>query len=346
MTFSGLFEGKTLFGEPLLFIKPSRGEPPSARLYFPPRELRCVQSARKDCLYELGSDFLLDGDTLRLTPRSRIPYRCAHELRPRPAPADLPPGIRLRGEPETGLLFGEQDFFHRMQAAADYDHGMEWPIPWPRLVSGRLPRARARLEASVPLILGVSGDSISAGANASLRAGVPPFQPPYAELVAASLRERFQAPVILKNRAVGGWTAARGVEDAPALAAERPDLVLVAYGMNDNTHREAGDFAERIRRILHCVREGNPDAEFLLVCGMIGNHEWAPMHPERFPEYRDALWMMAGDGVAVADLTTVWSELLRRKSYHDLTGNGVNHPNDFGHRVYADLILKSLTAGA
>ncbi|MCA9034833.1 MAG: alpha/beta hydrolase [Planctomycetaceae bacterium] len=33
--------------------------------------------------------------------------------------------------------------------------------------------------------------------------------------------------------------------------------------------------------------------------------------------------------------------MLKRKSDHDLTGNGVNHPNDFGHRIYAQ-VLSSL----
>jgi hypothetical protein len=47
--------------------------------------------------------------------------------------------------------------------------------------------------------------------------------------------------------------------------------------------------------------------------------------------------------VALADLTGVWTELLARKGYHDLTGNGVNHPNDFGHRLYAQVILGLLT---
>jgi len=28
-----------------------------------------------------------------------------------------------------------------------------------------------------------------------------------------------------------------------------------------------------------------------------------------------------------------------RKTHHDLTGNGINHPNDFGHRLYAQVIL-------
>jgi acyl-CoA thioesterase-1 len=40
--------------------------------------------------------------------------------------------------------------------------------------------------------------------------------------------------------------------------------------------------------------------------------------------------------------TSVWEEFLKRKKDADLTGNGVNHPNDFGHRVYAQVIAALL----
>jgi acyl-CoA thioesterase-1 len=43
-------------------------------------------------------------------------------------------------------------------------------------------------------------------------------------------------------------------------------------------------------------------------------------------------------GIALADLTSIWSALLQHKKDWDLTGNGVNHPNDFGHRIYAQAL--------
>jgi hypothetical protein len=61
-----------------------------------------------------------------------------------------------------------------------------------------------------------------------------------------------------------------------------------------------------------------------------------------FPLYREALASLTGPGVALADVTSLWQEMLRRKREVDLTGNGVNHPNDFGHRVYAQAILALL----
>jgi hypothetical protein len=63
---------------------------------------------------------------------------------------------------------------------------------------------------------------------------------------------------------------------------------------------------------------------------------------DRFWQYRDALAELVAPGVALADLTSIWGELLKRKSFYDLTGNGVNHPNDFGHCVYAETLLALL----
>jgi hypothetical protein len=41
----------------------------------------------------------------------------------------------------------------------------------------------------------------------------------------------------------------------------------------------------------------------------------------------------------------VWTVVESRKKHFDLTGNGLNHPNDSGHRLYATTIL-SVIGGA
>lgn len=46
----------------------------------------------------------------------------------------------------------------------------------------------------------------------------------------------------------------------------------------------------------------------------------------------------------VADLTSIWNGFLELKHEWDQTGNGVNHPNDFGHRIYAQVITTLLAA--
>ena len=58
----------------------------------------------------------------------------------------------------------------------------------------------------------------------------------------------------------------------------------------------------------------------------------------------DELKKLVQPGVALADVTQVWTEMLRQKPDFDLTGNGLNHPNDFGHRLYAQALLQVLAA--
>ena len=161
--------------------------------------------------------------------------------------------------------------------------------------------------------------------------------------MALGLERAYGSKVSFRNFAVGGWSSNNGVADAAKVAAAKPDLTIIGYGMNDVGGSDAARFAANIRTIMDQVRAAAPDAEFVLVAPMLANPEWHyPPKVENFPAFRDALAGLSGRGAVLADLTSVWTELLKRKSFHDLTGNGVNHPNDFGHRLYAQVILALL----
>jgi hypothetical protein len=45
------------------------------------------------------------------------------------------------------------------------------------------------------------------------------------------------------------------------------------------------------------------------------------------------------ENVALANVTKPWIEILKKKNFSDISGNNVNHPNDFGYRLYAQVIL-------
>ncbi|HVJ67352.1 MAG TPA: SGNH/GDSL hydrolase family protein, partial [Caulifigura sp.] len=219
-----------------------------------------------------------------------------------------------------------------------------WDGPRPESAREQLPRLTARLKAKQPVHILVAGDSISAGGNASKVTNASPGCPAFPELVAGALQRATGSEVSLTNVAVGGWTSDQGLkqaqDDRPAKA-KQPDLVIIAFGMNDVGRRDVARYRENIKGIMAEVRKDAPEAEFLLVATMLGNREWfLPM--EQFPIYRDALLELQGPGVAVADLTAMWEALEKRKSFYDLTGNGVNHPNDFGHLVYGQVIFARL----
>ena len=94
--------------------------------------------------------------------------------------------------------------------------------------------------------------------------------------------------------------------------------------------------------MIKAVHAKLPETEFVLVATMLGNANWTYLKADLFPQYRDALAQLCGEGVVLADLTSMWAELLKQKKDWDMTGNGVNHPNDFGHRIYAQVLTALL----
>ncbi|MEF2247094.1 hypothetical protein [Paenibacillus sp. IITD108] len=44
---------------------------------------------------------------------------------------------------------------------------------------------------------------------------------------------------------------------------------------------------------------------------------------------------MEKQGCVIVNMTRLHTQLLERKKYSDLTGNHINHPNDFLSRLYA-----------
>jgi lysophospholipase L1-like esterase len=313
--------------EPILFIREKDRALATGKLLFTPRapllllhpDLKTAYVEGKDYLWKPGSD------TIELTADSKIPFKTAEEMIPPP------------GSPNTyqGVLFSEGRFFHDLQVQATYRHAGTWT--WtPPPPSVHLTRSLGKLKARQPLKIAALGDSITEGYNASgfSKVNAPPHQPCFAEGVARTLQQRFGAPVTLANLGLGGTRADWGLGQVGRVTAEKPDLVILAFGMN---HFEpAPAFEEAMRKLLAAVRAGSPEADVVLVACMTGHPRIFPA--ERFTGYRDALRKLEGPQVAVADVTTPWLELLKRKPFSDLSGNHVNHPNDFGHRLYAHVI--------
>lgn len=212
----------------------------------------------------------------------------------------------------------------------------------PACAGAALPRTLDHLHRHAPVTVCVAGDSISEGYNASGVVGAPPWQPPYAALVAAGLEHVYRSPVTLHNFAPAGSASDAGLYTADGIAAARPHLVIVAFGMNDAGYLDADEFGANIRALMEAIRRTAPATEFVLVSSMLPHPDWHYTVMGRFPAYRDALASLCGAGVVLADVTSLWRDVLARKRVYDLTGNGINHPNDFGHRLYAQVILSLL----
>jgi hypothetical protein len=94
--------------------------------------------------------------------------------------------------------------------------------------------------------------------------------------------------------------------------------------------------------MLQRIKAYRSDCEVIIVSPMLGNPEWIHTPRDMFDLYRHEMKSFAAEGVAFADVTAVWSLYNQQKHFLDMTGNGLNHPNDYGHRVYAQVVLSCL----
>ena len=338
-------DSRIMEDESLLFHKGDGSEPPSSRLLFPATSVRRITNLVGDTVYEEGKDYTLSADktTIQLPPTSRIPYFTSADLYLK---AQDPMGISHKaGEPDTWLLWGPKtDPFLQKQCAITYEHEPSlWKGYLPTFAGAVLPKTMAKLKNKEPLTISVSGDSISFGYQSTLSRKLAPNRPGFFPQVAEGLQAYYGSPITLKNHAIPGWSATGGLKDLPNLLKDKPDLVFIAYGMNDIGGNNAPAYGTNVKAIIDQIHQEFPQTEIILLSTSIGNPEWALTPPERFPIYRDQLKALEGPGCAFVDITAVWEELLKHKTYWDITGNGVNHPNDFGHRIYAEMILLLLT---
>jgi lysophospholipase L1-like esterase len=332
-----IWASPVVYGESVLFIKEGDAAP-AARLALRPKKIKQIAMANRSRVFDEG-DYTVDPvtRTLTLTPNSKIPLLKTDELYP---PKGSPHSYRAKADdPNRWMLFDEAHMFHDLQAEVTYEADEAWTGYRPKVAKDSLPRTLEKLKTGEPLTIAVSGDSISTGDNASGVTGAKPGMPGYPELVAEQLRVSFPSKVMLVNRAVGGWRLEHGLRDLPKLLEAKPDLVIIAYGMNHIRSRDPKKFKQMLGSMVEQIQAANKDTEILLVSPMYGNSQWSNAPKEQFPLHRDAIASFVRPGIAMCDVTSLWGSLIDRKGELDLTGNGVNHPNDFGHRLYAQAIL-------
>lgn len=332
------WQGTTMEGESVLFIKDVKTGEAKASVLFPIQRVLSVRNSAGDVTYENGRDYVWKPESreIVLPEGSRIVSRLPSELR-RPAKSQKYELTHRDGNGE--IFFGSRLEYADIQTCITYSHAPDlWKSAAPKFDAGALPRSVHKLLSKQPLSIVVVGDSISAGCNASGWAEGNPFQPPYPELLRRHLEARFRGQVTLQNPSVSGTDTSWVLTMIDKVVEPKPNLVIVAFGMNDAAGRSAREYQANTAAVMDKIRERLPDVEFILVASMLGNRDWTRLDQKLFPQYRDALASLCGPGVALADLTSVWAGFLELKQDWDQTGNGVNHPNDFGHRVYAQVL--------
>lgn len=339
------WQGTTMYNESILMVSHDGGIP-EGKLLFQPTEILSVRSARLDQEYEEGVDWILEDGKIKRTVNSRIPYLSTDDLY---FPSYIP-GLTMPKKDGGAVLYREESYFHDRQIVVTYTHAENaWNGPIPQLADDVLQKTFYKLRNGEPLKIVLYGDSISDGSNSSGFVNAPPYLPIWGRLAADTLEKYYGTRITFVNKSVGGTASQWGAEQtATRVVSQNPDLVIIAFGMNDGAGTGAGDgvrpqvFKENIQSIINQVRAANPSAEFILVGTTLPNAETIcfdqqPYYFEKLQEIADSC-----SGIATANMTEVHRKLLERKSFADMTGNNVNHPNDFLARWYAQYIVGML----
>jgi len=310
----------------------------TGKLLFKTKDILSVKAANFTKEFIRGEDWDFKDGRLVIGPQSTIPFIKKEDLFFK----TYKPGFSMDGKVKgTYVLFTEKPFFSGLQIAVTYVKAKEekWQGPIPSFANNSLPNTIAKLNNRESLKVVFYGNSIEAGYNTSNLMNTAPYMPTWPELIIYNLRQQYGPQITFSNQAIAGKLASWGVEQVSTkVIPEKPDLVIIGFGMNDGSANIPVDkFRANIDEIIKAVTAQKTDAEFILIAPMLPNPDAVQSGIQS--SYKAELDKLAKKGIVVADMTGVHAELLKHKIYQDMTGNNVNHPNDYLARWYAQIIL-------
>jgi lysophospholipase L1-like esterase len=223
--------------------------------------------------------------------------------------------------------------------------------PIPPIHPDCLKATYAKLKAGQPVKIAFMGASVSVGAEAPLWYAKKPYTEEdhsFRGRFIYGLRQRFPGAEITPIEAFkGATTVDYAMEQLPGVLAQKPDLVLVDFGVNDMGGAVGGpakkplpDYEKDMESLIKQIRASGADV-LVLAPGIV--MPWLKNHAaERQPEYAKAAIEAANkQGAAAVDPAAEFNQLGARgippwSQIH----NWINHPGDLGHEVYAEVLLR------
>ncbi|CAM4017304.1 Lysophospholipase L1-like esterase [Pseudomonas reidholzensis] len=294
---------------------------------FPPKKIIAVHNHNTGQLYKSGVDYLPSATGITIPEHSAIAF--------------APKGFITTATPEEIKNYGVRVTTEFQAYQYDITYSKE-SVFYPKIY-GSLGSLASKL-GNATVRITFYGDSITQGANAT-SSYAPPHQPAYPELVMARLSELYPGRVEYRNNSVGGWSAINAAKAVDKRVNDLPaDLVVLAFGMNDAGAYAPAEYRKHIKRLIDSIRAKQPDSAILLATPIRANPQSFIQKHQYVDGYLESLTSLAYEysSVAVVDLTAAWDRILENKRYYDVTGNGLNHPNDFGHRIIAEVVLDAI----
>lgn len=312
-----------------------------------------VKNIFGNTLYEEGVDYTVEGNRIKRVVGGNLPYFEVDEYFRKEPNAQ----IILKANPESiEFSFPEQRYIYFSEGVDGFDKYISISYQVDKALCEDLIVGDKRLQAFVETLketkranLLLYGDSITVGCNATgtqYGGNVSPYLPDWNTLVKLYLEKKYSAQIKVSNQAVGGWSTIEAVDNFEKKCGEAlssTDLFCIGFGANDIS-TELAQYKQRIKILIDGYLQANPNGNVLLYSTLLPNSQaigWRTNHAL----FEQVLLDIAAEykRVGVAKISTVflWLEA-QGKPTRDLLANSINHPNDFGVRVYAQTLLKTL----
>ncbi|PTY02240.1 hypothetical protein DB346_08980 [Verrucomicrobia bacterium LW23] len=162
-----------------------------------------------------------------------------------------------------------------------------------------------------------------------------------------ALRQRFpKATIEVVEAYRGGVTVAYGLEKLPTVLAAKPDLVIMSFGVNDADpqvgKRTPEEFGAAVAEIMTKAREINAALLYVTPFPLIpwvNNQQGPRMEASFIPVMKQ---VSAANGAALVDVNAEYKQMNAHGiPWWSQNHNWHNHPGDFGHKIYAEAVLRA-----
>lgn len=365
---------REVYNETFMFI----GQEGECELLYAPSEILSIKDYRLKQTYIKGVDFEINGNVIKRTANSSMPYLEANEywVDEETKNANTVENINFEKviENAPGLkefnLTGQRYLKVRenilpefSQCVISYKHNEAYPT------DGFYPQSKGienfinKLENDKKASIVFYGDSITEGWTASGHIwewAIEPNMSSWVHMVEDYLENKYEAEIDVTNEAIGGWTTSQGLanydikmegsiphrhsheSEDRAHESLNPDLLVLGFGMNDWT-LDPEAYQSLIAKIVAKYYANNPEGNVILISSMPANVDTAIEGNQRYFEENLKVVAHNYEGTLVAPVYSTYQQLFKMgKHSRDILSNNVNHPNDFGVRVYAQVVLKTL----
>lgn len=365
---------REVYNETFMFI----GEEGEVELLYEPTEILVAQDYRFSEVYQENVDFVIEGKKIKRTKNSSMPYVEASDywvdeatknantveninFQPVVSNAEGPKKYGLEGQ--RYIKTRENILSEFYQCAISYKHDMPFPengfYPQSKGIENFINKLKNDKEASIVFY----GDSITEGWTASGHLwdwSIEPHMHSWVRMVESYLEKKYEASIDVVNEAIGGWTTGNGLAnydikmngDVPHRHATEttdrshdklnPDLLVLGFGMNDWT-LDPNVYRTLIAKMVAKYYEENPNGNVILISSMPAHVDTEINGNQKYFEEELKTVAHNYEGTLVAPVYSMYQQLFEMgKNSKDVLSNNINHPNDFGVRTYAQVVLKTL----